>query len=489
MADPFCATVRNVDTAHSLIFTYSLRAIQSLPLTILNAISRVPTHAIEGMWWKQEANVSGFVALANLSSHPAQTLVQTTDGRGRPLSEHNVTVSPHGMKMVILRELATTKEAQGGIRITSTETTDTLIVNGALEDQAVGYSATIPFTTESVGSSRPVRINFAEIGLMTGAADPMMFFPSGTTFTPYSVLRNVSDSPLSVSPTVWWMEGATAHTARLPEITLLPYQTHSMDVIPLLSAFGLKNFNGNFNLVFDGETRRGALLLASGRVDQTNNYVFEVAARGVKEGAAKSLQYWSTGNGDDTMVAIWNPADEAQDFSFTLSFADGHYVLPLHLEARATRSFNVSEIIQNQIPDAEGNTIPVSVHEGTAKIAGSHAENEHILVAIDASVYNVRKATCGNQCETCDGYTDSTVVVDGFSVEVNGTNQLNLVGTYNTGGQYNMNATWTSNANSVATVAGTTGLVKGIAPGSATISAISIEETGWRRLYMPRAQS
>jgi hypothetical protein len=54
----------------------------------------------------------------------------------------------------------------------------------------------------------------------------------------------------------------------------------------------------------------------------------------------------------------------------------------------------VSEIIQNQIPDAEGNLIPVAVHEGSAKIRGSRADNEMILVALDLGIYNVRKATC-----------------------------------------------------------------------------------------------
>jgi hypothetical protein len=51
------------------------------------------------------------------------------------------------------------------------------------------------------------------------------------------------------------------------------------------------------------------------------------------------------------------------------------------MEARETRAFNVSEILQNQLPDAEGNLVPPSVHQGTAKIMGSHAENEYILVA------------------------------------------------------------------------------------------------------------
>ncbi len=108
--DPFCATVRNVDTAHSLIFTYSLRPTLPLPLRLLHPPVIIPTHTVEGMWWKQESNVSAFVALANLSSQPAQASLQVTDDHGNPLSEHNVTVSPHGMKTVTLSELATLKK-------------------------------------------------------------------------------------------------------------------------------------------------------------------------------------------------------------------------------------------------------------------------------------------------------------------------------------------------------------------------------------------
>jgi hypothetical protein len=67
-------------------------------------------------------------------------------------------------------------------------------------------------------------------------------------------------------------------------------------------------------------------------------------------------------NGDDTMVTLWNPADEAQDFVFTLQFSGGRYHLPIHLEARATEMFNVSEVARNQLP----NLVSSGVTEGSA---------------------------------------------------------------------------------------------------------------------------
>jgi len=47
------------------------------------------------------------------------------------------------------------------------------------------------------------------------------------------------------------------------------------------------------------------------------------------------------------------PADEAQDFVFTVFFAGGHYLYPIHLEPRATSMSNMSELIENQLPDSE----------------------------------------------------------------------------------------------------------------------------------------
>jgi hypothetical protein len=110
------------------------------------------------------------------------------------------------------------------------------------------------------------------------------------------------------------------------------------------------------------------------------------------------------------MVTLWNAADEEQDLVFTLFFAGGrHYAYPIQLPPRATRMFNLSEIIHSSIPDAEGNVVPAGLSEGSAEIAGLQGEEEHILVTMDAGIYNVRKAICGqiherfriSPCGTC----------------------------------------------------------------------------------------
>lgn len=172
------------------------------------------------------------------------------------------------------------------------------------------------------------------------------------------------------------------------------------------------------------------------------------------------------------MVTLWNPADEAQDFVFTLFFVGGHYNLPIHLDPRATRTFNISEIVNSQIPDDEGNVVPAGISEGSAKISGSLGENQDILVAMDAGTYNVQKATCNLICATCNGFTSSSMSPSSVSLVPGGTAQLTAFANWNTGQHYVVSGFWDSSNTNVATVTNGlsgTGSVQAVAAGTAYI--------------------
>ena len=465
---PVCATIRVVDAAHSLIFTYGVQPSTQTDFQSQRVAAR---NVVEGVWWKHEDAVGGFVALANTSSNAVLANIEVNDSQGAPIASHKLTVSPHGAKIIELSELdSVTAGSSGGIHVAYTGPERALVINGGLKDTSAGYSANMRFGPAPSSSAQETQTTLAELGLMVGAADPMMLFPAGTTFAPYSVLRNISDGPMAIKPTVWWMQAGLARSTELPVLTLSPGQSRSLDVLSSIAATRLNNFNGSLNIEFDVRGKQGGLLLAAGSVDQTNTYVFEVNPRRIEESGSKSLGYWSTGNGDDTMVTLWNPADEAQDFVFRLAFSGGRYLVPMHLGPRATRTFNVSEIIQNQVPDAEGSTIPTTIHEGSATVTGIHADPEHILLAMDVGIYNVRKATCGGGCIYCDGYTTFNMSPGSASFAVRATKQYQALGTWSSGAQYSVANSWSSSHTSVATV-NSSGLATGVAAGSANFSA------------------
>ena len=425
---------------------------------------------LEGAWWKQEPGVTGFVTLSNTTDQPLPATLQVSDANAKPLGSYQVTISPHGTKRIDLQELTANAETVGGLHVTYSGAPDAVIVNGSLEDLAKGYSASIPFAVPPPASAKITTLNYAEIGLMVGAMDPMMHFPTSTVFAPYSVLRNIGTQAATITPVIYWMEGGTARSARQSAITLGPLQAKNLDVVSLMEVSGLRNFNGLLNVILEIQGPQDSVLLSGGSVDQTYTYVFEVIPNAAKVSGSKNLGYWSTANGDDTMVTMWNPADEAQDFIFKIFFTGGHYLLPVHLGPRATYMFNLSEIIDSQSPDSEGNLIPLAVHDGSAQISGTQGDNQLILVAVDVGTYNVRKATCAYRCITCNGATSWAMSVIPFATGIGGSTQLTLEDTWNTGIQHDITkaSTWSSSATNFATVSA--GLVNGIAVGSVTIN-------------------
>jgi hypothetical protein len=417
--DPLCLSVTSVDSLHSLIFTYGFQPslLTNHPVRMSKLVDGM--NVTEGLWWKESSGVTGYVALSNISKGPVDAKVQTTDGQNKLLGNQTVELSPNSTKLVQLSEIQPmVGGSAGGLKVMYSGPGDGVIMSGGLEDQSTGYSAILPFHLMSPPDSKAsTEEKYAELGLMIGAPDPMMAFPSDLIFRPFSIVRNADSSAVTVTPVLYWMEGAVACSARGQSFTLLPFETHSLNFSEVLGTAGIENRNGNVNLILEAQGHSHSLLMAGGSVDQKNTYVFQVAPHGIQESRAKSISYWSTANDDDTMVTIWNPADEAQDFVFTLLFTGGHYLVPIHLDERATRTFNISELIHSQTPDEEGNLIPMGVHEGSAKIRGSLADNEDILVAIDAGTYNVRKATCTWYCISCDG-TVATYVVPRLCTQI-----------------------------------------------------------------------
>jgi hypothetical protein len=129
---------------------------------------------LEGLWWKQEPNVTGFVAVSNVSSLSQDVTLEVSDRAGNFIGDHGLTVPSHVTKIVQLPELSSVATSDGGIRVTSTGQTSDLIIEGGLEDPLTGYSANLVLAPSLHGPSTAAPAQYASLGLMAGAADPML---------------------------------------------------------------------------------------------------------------------------------------------------------------------------------------------------------------------------------------------------------------------------------------------------------------------------
>ena len=89
----------------------------------------------------------------------------------------------------------------------------------------------------------------------------------------------------------------------------------------VLAEVGLGDYSGTINLAVSYTGQTADIVEASGSVDQTSTYVFEVPARSAESSLSKETPYWSTANGADTMVSLWNPSDKSEDVLMTLYFS------------------------------------------------------------------------------------------------------------------------------------------------------------------------
>ncbi|MGH9395359.1 MAG: hypothetical protein ACRD18_00725 [Terriglobia bacterium] len=256
---------------------------------------------------------------------------------------------------------------------------------GGLENDSEGYSAGMPIWPHNTNHSmdkkdideHPVStasaLTLAAIGVMVGYPDPMMGFPGGTHFTPYLTLRNTTEKPIALTPTLYLANTGQTRSFSLPAEVLGPHETRQVDVADRLTKLRLEDFNGFVNLTYAYNGKPGDLLMAAGSVDQTGTHVFPALPQAINQSWAKDAPAWTVANGYDTMFTLWNPSSQAEDLLAIFHYADGsgEYQLSVHLEGHASMNIDMAQLISVSQPDANGNTFPAGVTKGSVTFSST----------------------------------------------------------------------------------------------------------------------
>ena len=464
--------VENRDAKRSLNFNFELRT----PMAMKHP--GAAANVQEGLWWREDPGVKGFLGLVNVARHTVDVHVRVLSDYGEFGSENRVTLQPNETRNLDI--LNGIEGSSGGIRLSYDGAEKDIVVAGGLENSQEGYSAQIPFRTISHGT-KPSTVTLSSVGLMLGAPDPMMKFPAGTQFGVYLALRNTTSRPILISPTLYYTQSSEAIRNPLNPLVLAARQAKHWTPSELSKELGLPKFSGIINLVFSYQGSPSDVIMASGSIDQTKTYVFEVKMEGVGKTLGKGLKDWDVSSGNDTMISLLNLDDKDQDFAVTFFFDGGHYELPVHLEAGASTMFNVSEIIMMQQPDADGNKIPPGTLHGTAVLAAASAVPQWVNVGVSVGIFNVSTATCGGHCPYCTDFIDFRVQADIGTAPVGQDTEFSSWAESSdyTWIDYTLQSQWTSSNIQVAQPSCcTVGAFTGVSPGSFTANASATLEGG-----------
>src|SRR6266478_4149156 len=468
------AQMAAIDASRSLSYTYPFVEPMNMP-------GHDSKQVLEGLWWKHDPGVTGFITLSNTTGQQ-QTAVLTPVLPGNNANSQQVTLAPQSTQMLKLEDIAAEvsppDNRAGGIRVEYEGSQGAILVTGALANESEGYSANMPFWFQDMNSSSPTQVTYASAGLMLGKPDPMMMpgFPKETAFSVYLSLRNTTEKPLDVALQLNYMSGTgmrgSAPVARnLPMQHLAPLEARQVDLQGALNAVGLKNFSGSINLSTSFTGKAGDLVLATGSVDQTGTYVFEVEPQGIGTSRSKFANYWGVAHGNDTMFSLWNPTDTPQDIVATLYYgnASGKYTVPVHLDAQASTMIDMAMLIAEIRPDADGNVIPPSIQEGSAQFASANGRHEQITLVIAAGIYNVSTATCGGGWINCCGGSNFGISPNPIYCPIGQSMQCGSTAVDCNGYSFGPSS-WSSDNPSVMTVNGS-GVVTGVSVGQANIIA------------------
>jgi hypothetical protein len=460
------ATIQNLDTVRSLIFR------QCLADSVLVNAQTVADQALEGLWWKRDAKTDGFVGLSNTTDRPVQMHMQPRAASGGNGATRVIELGPHASTIVTLSDLVVHgpagRDIQGGLSVHFHGIVTDVNIIGGMENADQGFSAPMYFRVAGLQADPGPR-QLAAVGLMVGKPDPMMNFPTDVRFTPYIILHNAQSTPLPVQPSIEYFVEMKEQTLTLPVVRLLPWQTVRLDFNAIMATQGIKDYDGTVHVAFAYTGIPNVLLAATGSVDDSGTYVFDVPVRGVASAVSKTL-YFSDINGFDTMFTVWNPTGDAQDAVLTFHTKTGSYKLPLHLDGHGSAMFTLSDIAMMNTPDVDGRRLSGDLF-GKAEITSANGHGAKFTLAVDSGAYNVQTATCGGGCD-CGVYVVGVEVYDDpFAVFFADTHQLTATADWSDSSQTNITTdyAWSTDSGNIG-VGINTGNTSGDAVGTATIT-------------------
>ena len=471
------AQVAAIDVPRSLSFVYPFD--ESVPMPGDDTVK-----VLQGLWWKRDAGVTGSISLSN-STDVQRTVTLRDASPSEGSNSEEIELAPHTTQVLDVqqfsREASREDSRAGGLCVEYKGPQGAILVTGSLANESEGYSANMPFWSHNVDLPTK-KFTIGSAGIIVGKPDPTMMpgFAADTKFIPYLALRNATSKPLEVTLQLNYMpttEGSNPVNQNLSLHRLGPFEARLVDLKSMLDAAGLKSFNGMINLSVSYTGHGGDLVLATGSVDETGTYVFEVATQGIGTSIGKISGYWNTANGNDAMFSLWNPTDAPQDIVATIYYGDGSgvYHLPIHLAPQASTMVDVAMLIMDAKPDLDGEVIPANIREGSASFASAaHGEapggEGKMTVVISGGVFNVSEGTCGSICNYCNGYSNWGIIPSPIVGPIQFTASASAYATDSYGNDQTLSGgSWSSDTPSVATV-DNSGTVNGVAVGSANIT-------------------
>jgi hypothetical protein len=316
--------------------------------------------------------------LNNMEGSSVNVAVRASGEQGASAtSSFDVALAPHQTRIVSLNDRTLPFTARpgpgklGGISITHSGEPGAVLAYGLVSKPQTGFSSRLTFEDPATSRSRTL----AAAHVLLDQPD-VPGFSGLSRFTSIALLRNASDMPLHVAPSLSFFYNGSPRTLTLTPRHLLPGQLDAINLGGELRRAGLRGPVSGVGLTLVSTGNPGALIAHLTSYDQTRNHVFDIP---LKDPAIQMSRFsgsypFNLEGNKQGIIHVRNTTGEKARFTIQLDFETGSYTLPIQiLDPGQEAAIDIRELRDSQTPDSIRRTIPrelpVARQLGTSRAA------------------------------------------------------------------------------------------------------------------------
>ena len=453
--------VRLIDSARSLSFDEELA----------EPVMMFASARLEGVWWLPSRKAEMRLALSNTTDAPLTARLLIDGIAPKETEPEALSFRPHETRLLDSKDFTDKHDGVlseiGGISVTYSGRPGALLAHALIQEPAAGYSSVVEFSDPQAAQSS--RLDGA--GLRLGTA-------GNETLTQVAVARNVGATPTILTGRVTYTTtDGRAGVVALPDTRLAAGEAKAIRLAAALNERGLRNVAAA-GLEFNYSSVPGSVIMSAQSVSRSGNQVFRVPMIDAVSQANGTGRYpWSIEAGASSLVYIKNVTSHAQSYVMYVLFDGGIYTVGQRVVAAGqTITLDVRALRDSQVPDANGQRIPLAATHGRVDWSAQGADRPALMGRIeqtDVAHGLSMTSSCGTCCR--DSFYDGWVSPDHVTGFPGDTTQFTAwqrnIATCSSYiyPPFNPTATWSSLAPTVASCDG--GQATAINPGAATIRA------------------
>jgi len=302
------------------------------------------------VWWMPEHG-EAIIAVGNLASSATRATLKFSDG-----DSEDVEVPAHGTHLIRKRSEQFQLRANGegeAVTVSAPGSNGNIIVAGAVTAIGGSFSSSIRF----YDTDKAAQPNLYATNFRLESVKPRM------------LLRNTGTQTISATPRFIPAPGDPNNFIDLPSVSLQPNEIADVDIEPLKAAVSGRPDFDHVSIQVLNTGSPGSLIGALNGKDMVSRMTYDVPLRDIGGLRNSTGAYpWRLDHDLSTVVSITNIAPTASGVVVQINYLDGPYLLdPQRLAPGETVVYDLRKIRDEQIPDRNGHTIPLSVNGGQFK--------------------------------------------------------------------------------------------------------------------------